>query len=240
MNLVMALLLFNFIIIMYQIIIEVFTMLYRINGISIERSKFQVISMLTGTGFTTEESELMLLTKKRRKLTQRIMFFGYIFNIFIVSVFINIFISYANSTFTEVKVGLIVTLWTIFFMTVFQRSRTLKKILDDFVMWISDRKEKKKENFISIYDTYGSKVIAEIELKNLRKDLSGKTIEESKIKQNYGINVLVIKRKEEIISEIYSDTVINEGDTIIVFGKIRDIKNVFKKKNVPKTVNIKK
>ena len=43
MNLVLALILFNILILLYQIIIEVFTILFRITGINLEKSRFQVI-----------------------------------------------------------------------------------------------------------------------------------------------------------------------------------------------------
>ena len=53
MNLVSALILFNILILIYQLLIEIFTALCRLTGISYEKAKFQVVSLLTGTGFTT-------------------------------------------------------------------------------------------------------------------------------------------------------------------------------------------
>lgn len=229
MNLVAALILFNILILIYQIIIEIFTTLCRINGISSEKAKFQVISLLTGTGFTTSESEVMLLTKKRRKLAQRIMLFSYIFNISIVSIFVNIFISSINTTMTEIKVGIIFTLCNLIFMIFINRSKTFRNILDKIVVSVVNRKKKKQDNFIYVYDTYGKKVIAEIELKTIRDEFKNKTIEDIKLKNTYGIQLLVIKRKEEVISEIWPNTMIQEGDTIVVFGRMRDIKNAFVK-----------
>lgn len=229
MNLVAALILFNILILIYQVIIEIFTTLCRINGISSEKAKFQVISLLTGTGFTTSESEVMLLTKKRRKLAQRIMLFSYIFNISIVSIFVNIFISSINTTMTEIKVGIIFTLCNLIFMIFINRSKTFRNILDKIVVSVVNRKKKKQDNFIYVYDTYGKKVIAEIELKTIRDEFKNKTIEDIKLKNTYGIQLLVIKRKEEVISEIWPNTMIQEGDTIVVFGRMRDIKNAFVK-----------
>lgn len=229
MNLVAALILFNILILIYQVIIEIFTTLCRINGITSEKAKFQVISLLTGTGFTTSESEVMLLTKKRRKLAQRIMLFSYIFNISIVSIFVNIFISSINTTMTEIKVGIIFTLCNLIFMIFINRSKTFRNILDKIVLSVVNRKKKKQDNFIYVYDTYGKKVIAEIELKTIRDEFKNKTIEDIKLKNTYGIQLLVIKRKEEVISEIWPNTMIQEGDTIVVFGKMKDIKNAFVK-----------
>lgn len=227
MNLITAIILFNVLILIYQIIIEIFTIACGINGISLDRAKFQVISLLTGTGFTTHESETMLLTKKRRKLTERIMLFSYIFNICIVSIFINIFISFANTTMNEVKIGVVLTIWNLILIGFLNHSRTMKKMLDWLIVKVMNYKNKKKDNFISIYDTYGNKVIAEIEIKHLPKELTNKTVEQSKIKYTHNIQLLVIKRKEEIISEVLPTTMIKEGDVIIVFGKLKDIKELF-------------
>ena len=230
MNLVTAIILFNVLVLIYQIIIEIFTMLCRMTGISKEKSRFQVISLITGTGFTTTESDLMLLTKKRRMITQRIMFFSYIFNISIISIFINIFISFMDTNLQEIKTGLIFTAWNIVLIIFMRKSSGFKKIIDKIVMYVLEKDEKEPNNYISIYDTYGEKVIAEVELNNPRKDIKQKNIEESMLKQKYGIQVLVIKRKSEIISDIKLDTQILDNDTLIVFGKTKDIKRAFRRK----------
>ena len=227
MSLIASLIIFDILIIVYQILIEVFTILYRINGVNIEVSRFQVISLLTGTGFTTDESEAMLLTKSRRKITRRIMFFSYIFNISIVSTFVTIFTSTMNTTKEEVPICIGLTIFIIFFLVIFYKTKIRKNVIDKIVMKIVDKKKKKTKNPLFIYDTFGKKVIAEIELKNLDKKLEKKTIEEIGLNQKYNIALLVIRRKEAIISDITSDTIIEPGDTIVVFGKLKDIKKTF-------------
>lgn len=236
MNLVTALILFNILILIYQILVEIFTTLCRINGISLDKARFQVISLLTGTGFTTAESEIMLLTKQRRKLAQRIMLFSYIFNISIVSIFVNIFISFVNTTTNEIGIGILVTIANFILIVIINKSKPIRKVIDSIVVKAVNYKRKKNDNYISIYDTYGHKVIAEVELKTLKPEMQNKTIEEMKIKQRYNTQLLVIKRKEEIISEIWPNTIIKQGDTIIVFGKLKDIKAAFIRQNEMKEV----
>ena len=53
MNLYSALLLFSLIVLVYWIMTELFTILFRFTGIPDERARFQVISLLTGCGYTT-------------------------------------------------------------------------------------------------------------------------------------------------------------------------------------------
>ena len=93
MSIYTALLLFSFIILIYWIITELFTILFRFTGLPDERARFQVISLLTGCGYTTRESELFISNRSRRRLARITMLFGYVFNITIVSAFINVFLS---------------------------------------------------------------------------------------------------------------------------------------------------
>ncbi|MFA6709555.1 MAG: hypothetical protein WCR79_07675, partial [Fusobacterium sp.] len=59
--------------------------MFRLTGMSEDKARFQVISLLTNSGFTTSESELILKSKKRRSLAKIIMIFGYTFTATIVS-----------------------------------------------------------------------------------------------------------------------------------------------------------
>ncbi|MEH7082283.1 hypothetical protein V7139_06055 [Neobacillus drentensis] len=57
-------------------VIEIYVVLFRLTGLNIKVSRFQVISLMTGTGFTTEESELILGHPIRRKLATFLILFG--------------------------------------------------------------------------------------------------------------------------------------------------------------------
>ena len=59
MNIYIAVDLFAIIVLMYLIIIDFFTMIFRITGLPDEKARFQVMSLLTGCGFTTHESEFI-------------------------------------------------------------------------------------------------------------------------------------------------------------------------------------
>ena len=76
MNVYLALFLFSVIILLYWVIAEVFTIFFRFTGMPADKAHFQVISLLTGTGFTTRESEVMLGNRRRRRLAQITMLFG--------------------------------------------------------------------------------------------------------------------------------------------------------------------
>ena len=86
-----AILAFFSLMLTYLLICEIFTILFRLTGLTEETARFQVISMLTTCGFTTVESELITSSRKRRKLAFVTILFGYIFSVTIVSMVINFF-----------------------------------------------------------------------------------------------------------------------------------------------------
>jgi hypothetical protein len=62
----------------FLIIIEIICVLFRLTGLPEDKARFQVISILMGTGFTTRESELITQHPTRRKLAQTVMILGYV------------------------------------------------------------------------------------------------------------------------------------------------------------------
>ena len=219
---------------MYQIIIEIFSSIFSIEGVQIDKSKFQVISILTGTGFTTNESELMLSTKRRRKLTQILILFSYLFNITIVSTIINLFISTSNVTAKELVIGVILTLTNIILLIILNKATRVRKFFDMIIRNIEIKRMEKRKNPMSIYDRYGDKVIAEVVLIKMNNKLKNTNV--MKINKEYGIQILVIKRGEEIISNLNEKINLKEGDVLLVFGAEKLIRKVLVRNNINKKV----
>lgn len=223
-NLLAALIVFNLIIIIYQIVVEVFSAIFSIEGIQLDKAKFQIISILTGTGFTTAESELMLSTKRRRKLTQTMILFSYIFNVTILSTIVNIFISTANTSFVEVAIGVILTIINFTILVIFNKSGKIRSNVDRRVKLLAMQFRKRKGNSISIYDVYGEKCVVEVNLRGLNRKIQDKTAKD--LDKEYNIQILVIKRGEELFSNI-EEMEIKRNDILIVFGNLKNIKKLF-------------
>ena len=125
MDINLSFLLFSLIILVYWVITELFTFFFRLTGLPDERARFQVLSLLTGTGFTTRESELILASRRRRRLARVTMLFGYVFNITIVSALVNVFLSMKLVNFGTQYIGILIPLVTvgiIFIFCAFPRS----------------------------------------------------------------------------------------------------------------------
>lgn len=222
-----AVIVFNVLIFIYQIIIEVFSAIFRIEGIQIDKARFQVISILTGTGFTTNESELMVSTKRRRKITQIMILLSYLFNISIVSTIVNIFISGNDTSLKELLTCILLTVINIILLVCLNKSTKIRKLFDNIIIKIDNKRKYKKINPIAIYDYYGNKVIAEINITNLNKKI--KDLNNEILKNKYNIDLLVIKRNGNIISELEKNINLKNKDVILVFGNIKTIKKLFKR-----------
>ena len=157
------------------------------------------------------------------------MLFSYIFNIVIVSTLVNVLISTSRTNIEEIKLGVILTIINLFIIFFVKKSRRFKRILDMIVVKIAKRKGVKQKNTIIVYDNYGNDVIAEVELYKLKESLKDKTLKELKLKEDYHIQILMIRRNEEIIEYIGADTKIKDRDVLIVFGRYKNIRNVFVK-----------
>ena len=120
--------------------IEIFTTIYSIEGIQLNKAQFQIISILTRTGFTTSESELMLLTKRRRKITELMMLFSYIFNISIVSTLVNIIISSAGPAINELIIGIVLTIINFLIIALLNKSTKVKSKLENLIKKIQSLK----------------------------------------------------------------------------------------------------
>lgn len=181
---------------------------------------------MTGTGFTTSESELMLSTKRRRKLTQIMILCSYIFNISIGTTIVNVFISSSNTSVTEFIIGVILTILNIALLLLLNKSTRIRELFDNIIQNLSIKLGERRPNLISVYDYYNNKVIAEVKVVKLDNKINSLT--PKILNEKYDIQLLVIKRKNDIITEILPDMSLENKDVLILFGNLRRIKSVFK------------
>lgn len=87
----------------------------------------------------------------------------------------------------------------------------------------------KNTNSIVIKDSYDNdEVIAKVIIKTLPPIIKSKTLEESNISK-LGITILVIERDGIVLPSVTKDTEILKNDTLIVFGNIKIINDIFYK-----------
>ncbi|MBQ1346652.1 MAG: TrkA C-terminal domain-containing protein [Erysipelotrichaceae bacterium] len=225
--------LFAFIIVIYLIIAEIFTILFRFTGLDREKASFQVISLLTGCGFTTGESELVTSSRQRRRLAKITMMFGYVFNITFVSAFVNIFLSFKQREITNFfyEVALPIGIFVIIILAIripqgiAYTDKALEKIIGHFV-------KDKNFNPLTVIDTLGGKTLASIRLQKMPADLIGKKMSENGLRNVHSIIVLLVESDDGTPNDVHADTILKENDRITVLGDYNVICNVFKAKEL--------
>ncbi len=223
MEIIGSLILFILFVFVYLIIVEIFVMLFRITGLSDEKARFQVISMLTNSGYTTEEAELITENRSRRKLARFVMMFGYAFTVTIVSTVVNIFIQFRED-FTGGAVAAIPFIAFILVISWFvKKSRWTNRMADKVIRKVGSKfLYNEKSNPIIIVDKHRDFVIARIFLNIMPKELTDVMLKDSNIKTLHGINVL-LKGDEPATAE----TIFNVGDTIVVMGNESEVRKMF-------------
>ena len=229
MNVYAALLLFSFIILIYWVITELFTFLFRFTGLPIEKARFQVISLLTGTGFTTRESEIILASRRRRRLARVTMLFGYAFNVTIVSAFINVIISMSDSQAEHRIVGLLIPLGTVALIFACMRVPAIHAWGENTLRRLADRVFDRKETFnaVLLVDNIGNGSIAQVTLRHIPEEYRGLTLAETRLRADTGILVMLVERRGGKPVPAVADTVFETGDKLTVFGNYQTICKTF-------------
>ena len=229
MNVYAALLLFSFIILIYWVITELFTFLFRFTGLPVEKARFQVISLLTGTGFTTRESEIILASRRRRRLARVTMLFGYAFNVTIVSAFINVIISMSDSQAEHRIVGLLIPLGTVALIFACMRVPAIHAWGENTLRRLADRVFDRKETFnaVLLVDYIGSESIAQVTLRHIPEEYKEKTLAETSLRADTGILVMLVERNGSKPMPAQADTVFETGDKLTVFGNYKTICKTF-------------
>ena len=229
MSLVASILAISIAIVLYFSLIEIYTVLFRITGLTKEKARFQVISMITCAGFTTGESEIITTNRKRRRLAVACMISGTLFNVVIISLIINLIGSIAKADFIEeqlIWIGIILgsLVLVLIIIKIPFVSKFIEKTIEVLGRKIMNRKD--NANALTMLDSYDSDAIIEIYINNIPEVLKNKTLMESNFKNQYNINILMLKRGNRTI-DITKDTVIQNKDKIVVFGNRQTIKDLF-------------
>jgi len=218
-------------------VIEIFVILFRVTGLKVEVSRFQVISMMTGTGFTTGESELILGHPVRRKLASFLILFG-AFSLAVIISSISQFLSNGLRT-KEILLGAaaVIAIFAVLKLGGVQRllarsfNRKMTRNIELADLPIKEVFLKNKEDALLNLNIYQDSHLAN---RTLNQVIPGHNELE--------FVVLFIKRGEVKIKKGIYDTTIHEGDQLLLFGMRRVIEKIFphdlqlmkkKQKNLP-------
>ncbi len=204
------------------LLIEILSIVFKITGLDLNKSRFQIISILTHTGFTTRESELIVQHPLRRKLASILMLLSYVAQASLISLLINM-ISQDTQELLYTGLFLVIVCGVIILMT---RNKYMSSKFDKFVARIVQKRlvrqaQRPVDQVLKISPGYGVyEVLVEPE-----SAIANQTLREAKLNDLF-IQVLKIDRGATTVDFPSADSVMQPGDVLIVYGKIRAIKEL--------------
>ena len=224
----MAFSLFSLIILIYWVITELFTIFFRFTGLPDEKARFQVISLLTGCGFTTRESEMILTNRPRRRLARITMLFGYVFHITIVSAFVNVFLSLKMAQVGSALPGWLIPLGVIAVIFVFIRVPAVRAWGDRRLERFASRLIRAETgNTVMPLDYIGKDSIALVTLRFIPEQYREVPLSKTGLRAETGILVMLVETAGKHPEPANADTVFHVGDKLTVFGDYATICRVF-------------
>jgi hypothetical protein len=231
MSLTAALLIVLLLIVVFFLFVEIFTVLFMLTGLPERKARFQVISILTNTGFTTGESEIITSSRRRRRLATITMLFGYIYAVAIVSMIINALLAFEKSGDDDPIRAVLMLVGGVSALLLLKRVPFVRDRFEAMIRKFASRAMfNATANPLLVLDYYGESAIVEIRITDVPEPLKGKTLAESPLKSEYGLLVFAIKRAGETRHDVGPEDVLQQGDRIVLFGSLRSVHDLFRLK----------
>lgn len=238
MNLWLAISLVIAVISVYLLTIEIFSVAFKLTGLSTSKIRFQVGSLFTGAGFTTAESELIANNTKRRKIALACMYTGHVFSVAFMGLIINVIFSVIimiTSTpeapkFTEWYFIILYVSLGFLFLVLLIKIPPINKHFIRFLemVAINASKHKRNTNIVTVLDMYGKSAMVELILNIVPSFANETPLYKMGLNKKYAINLLSIKRGTRVI-DVTKDTMFKKGDILVMYGPLNDINEAFVK-----------
>ncbi|MBN6189322.1 TrkA C-terminal domain-containing protein [Aneurinibacillus sp. BA2021] len=212
---------FTLYIVLILLIIEMSTMLLQATGLRREVAKFQAISLLTGTGYTTSESELIIDHPLRRRIASFLIIFGTISFAVILSFVISFFVTTVVHL-ADLGIGLVLLVCALFLL----RMPMLRRA---FLRQIGKRVRQAPSSYLPVEGT----VLLEsgYSLRQFRITPAHSHIVHAALKEldlaQQNVKIMSIKRNGETIQHPTGSTTIQPGDIVLVYGHADAIRKFF-------------
>jgi hypothetical protein len=213
MNLIIFLILF----VLIWLLIEILSIVLKLTGLELSKARFQVISILTHTGFTTRESELIAQHPTRRKIASALMIVSYVAQITLITLLFNVL---TQATRNILSTAIALSAMALFVILVTQ-SKFLADRFDRMTEKLLKKRMKKAntgERIEQILNLSPEFSVYEL-IVDIDSPICTKTLRELKLKEQF-IQILKIDRGDEMIDFPNADTRLMAGDRMIVYGKI--------------------
>lgn len=192
----------------------------RLTGLDAERADFQALSAVTGTGFTTRESELVVADPRRRRIVGGLMIFG---NVVLVSV-IGLLVGSFTATREKYEVpiygiALLLGAYLVYrVLTIRGVTRRWDRWVDEWLRARLKLQERPISEVLALAPGYG---VAEMRV-DAASPCAGKTLATSGFR-SAGLLVLAVRRGEVLIPNPAADERIRDGDLLVCYGDLEQM-----------------
>lgn len=205
-----------------SLVIEIAIILFRLTGLDRKIARFQVISMLTGTGFTNDESDSILNHPMRRKITMFLILFG----AFSMAVIISSISSILSDDLRLTELTFIITTLLVIFMVMnlpFFRNKMTNALKSE----METHYELCEHPIQEVMFWEDTDTVMEIGIQE-DSDLIDKNAGEL-LKKGQDIQLLFIQSGEVKIRKGIDEYDIQMGDQLFLYGNREEIEEMFKK-----------
>ncbi len=204
------------------LIVRVGAIALEMTGMERSRARFQALSAFSGTGFTTREAELVVNHPRRRKIVTYLMILG---NAGIVSVIATFVLSLRQAGTFRPSLNLAIIAASLFVLyRVASHQKLAKRLTQKIRETLREKLHFEKvrvEELLQQSDGYG---IASI-LVGRRSKVAGLTLSKSGFKER-DLMILSVERDEGVIPLPKAQTKIQDGDRLICYGKLENLKGL--------------
>ncbi|MFC1807619.1 cation:proton antiporter regulatory subunit [Candidatus Omnitrophota bacterium] len=233
----MSIFVFVAVIIVSYFMVRIGASAFELTGLDPEQAHFQSLSAFTGTGFTTRESEQIMIHKQRRKIASVMMIFGNAGLVTLIATLVNsirpdgssimvlpvikqnipsVFLPYLNLT---------IVLCVLFIVyRIFHSSKFASVLMDKVQQKMVDKKFIQRACFEELLLNAEGYGVSQVEVTE-QNPLLGKTLSESRLRE-HDILLLSVSRDGENIINPAANIKFKTDDKLVCFGKLDNIRKM--------------
>ena len=203
------------------LLVEILSVVLKMTGLDLNKARFQVISIITHTGFTTRESELIAQHSTRRRIASILMIVSYVAQATLISLFVNILVQNEKQLiFLAIMLVAAVAL-----IVVLTRTRYVYSKFNRLVEKMFSRRLKKQrksiDKILKVSPGYG---VFEFVLDddNPYCDLS---LNDAKL-SSLQIHILKVERGAKTVDFPAADFILQQGDKLVLYGKTDSVTQI--------------
>ena len=209
--------------VVWLLILWIGSMALEATGLDRSKSRFQALSALTGTGFTTSQAEMIVEHPKRRRITTYLIFIGNTG----IAAFLILLVLYIRSGITAPSRPLVILTVIVLLALALSFCLGLVDRLTNVFLGTGGRGPGTRSGSVkALYNQPDDYTVARLTLGQESK-LAGAPLKEAGFKQG-NITILAIERQEGMVPHPQADEMLSPGDNLLCYGKMQDIVAVMK------------